>query len=542
MSNYVHRRGSIFWALTLIAVGVLFLYHNFNPALRPWHIIAQWWPVLIIFWGLSKLMDHLHARAHPETVPPPLFSASEVVLLVLILVMGTLVSKLVLRPWQEWPAAFGIDVDEDWGGLFMDAHTYTETVTQEVKAPGSLLVVVRRGNVEVHGSDGNTIEAVVKKQVRAPSEAEARQLADKLKVEIVEQAGRYLLQTNLGDVSTGPRQVRLDLALRVPKQFSLEVTSDRGEVSVDELVGDQTLTARRGEVRVVNVEGLVRVRASRGSVVARGVKGNVEIEGRGRDIEVAGVTGTVVVNGDFSGAIQLRDVAQTLRFTSSRTDLNVQKLTGRLDMEVGWLEADGVDGPFELTTRQKDITLTEFRHSVRIQNTNGDVRLRTSTPPKQPITVSLQKGAIELVMPPNSEFQVQATSNHGDVDSDFAGLTLAREGRVPSISGTQGKGGPAISLSTSYGTIRVAHSAPTTAPRHARPRRGPVHPELPEPPEAPPPPSTQQGTPPEDDVEAFTQANVRHSVRAGDALWRIGETAGWLWARRIAPHVESATR
>jgi LiaI-LiaF-like transmembrane region len=57
MNGYTHRRGSIFWALTLIAVGSLFLYHNFDPSIRPWHLIAKFWPVLIIFWGLSKLID-----------------------------------------------------------------------------------------------------------------------------------------------------------------------------------------------------------------------------------------------------------------------------------------------------------------------------------------------------------------------------------------------------------------------------------------------------------------------------------------------------
>ncbi len=81
MSIYGYRRGSIFWALTLIAVGAIFLYNNFNPAVRPWHVIAKFWPILIIFWGLSKLMDYLHAHAHPETAPPSLFTASEVVLL-----------------------------------------------------------------------------------------------------------------------------------------------------------------------------------------------------------------------------------------------------------------------------------------------------------------------------------------------------------------------------------------------------------------------------------------------------------------------------
>src|SRR5262249_45852802 len=98
MSTYSHRRRSIFWALTLIAVGGLFLYQNFNPVIYPWEVIANFWPILIILWGLSKLIDYVQARAHPGTAPPALFSGSEVILLLLILVLGTLVSRLVLRP------------------------------------------------------------------------------------------------------------------------------------------------------------------------------------------------------------------------------------------------------------------------------------------------------------------------------------------------------------------------------------------------------------------------------------------------------------
>jgi len=129
MSTYGYRRGSIFWALTLIGVGAIFLWENFNPAIHPWQVIAKFWPILIIFWGLSKLIDYIQARAHPETVPPPLFSASEVILLVLILVLGTLVSKVVLRPWQQWPASWGVDMDDEgFSGLFMNSYTYTQTV------------------------------------------------------------------------------------------------------------------------------------------------------------------------------------------------------------------------------------------------------------------------------------------------------------------------------------------------------------------------------------------------------------------------------
>ncbi len=482
MSYYTYRRGSIFWALTLIAVGVIFLYQNFNPTIHPWHIIAKFWPILIIFWGLSKLIDYLQAQAHPETVPPPLFTASEVILLILILAVGTLVSKIVLRPWQQWPSALGVNIDdEDFGNLFLTPYSYTQTLSKVSKGQPHLLVVDRRGDVEVRASDQATsaaLDAVVKKTVRAESEDAARKLSDQVIVDLVNRGGQYVLETNLDSLPSGGHNVRLDYGLRVPRATTTEITAERGDIVLDGLRGDQSLTVRHGDVHATKVEGLIRLHKSGGAAEIREVKGNVEVDGRGGDMEIESVAGTVTVNGEFSGSLQFRDVAQTLRFISSRTTLTVQKLTGRLNMEMGSLDATGVEGPFDISTREKDISLEDFKHAVKIVNTNGDVRLRTSSLPLHSIEVDLKKGRIELELPAGSSFEIQATSRHGEVDSDFSGpdLKVENQGDAPSITGSYGKGGPTIRLSTAYGTIRVARQS-TLPPAPARPqgpRRPPV--------------------------------------------------------------------
>ena len=462
MSAYTYRRGSIFWALTLIAVGGLFLYQNFNPVIHPWQIIAKFWPILIIFWGLSKLIDYIQAQAHPETASPSLFSGSEVILLLLILVLGTLVSRLVLRPWHEWPGAIGVNVDdEDFAGLFLNSYTYTKTVSQVVKPQPHLVLVDRRGDIEVSGEKRSDIEAVVKETIRAENDAEAKKLSDRLKYEIAEEAGHYQLRSNLDSLPNGGRAVRLDFTLHLPTLASTEITAERGDISLQGLQGDQTLTASHGDLRLSQVQGLVRVHKSGGLTEIRDAKGNVELEGRGHDVEISGITGSVTVNGEYPGTVQFRNIAQTLRFTSSRTDLTVQKLKGQLNMEMGSLEASDVEGPFEISTREKDISLTGFKHSVKIANTNGSINLRTEVPPTHPIDVDSKKGEIELTLPPNSSFVIDATSRHGEVESDFSAPTLkiTREGETPSITGSYGKGGPNIRLMTAYGTVHIAREA-----------------------------------------------------------------------------------
>jgi len=478
MSTYSHRRRSIFWALTLIAVGGLFLYQNFNPVIHPWQIIAKFWPILIIFWGLSKLIDYVQARAHPGTAPPALFSGSEVILLLLILVLGTLVSRLVLRPWHEWPGAIGVNVDDDgFAGLFLNSFTYTKTVSQGVKPQPHLVLVNRRGDVEVSGGKRLDVEAVVKETIRAENDTEAKKLSDQLKYEIVERAGQYQLQSNLDSLPNSGRAVRLDITLHLPTAASADITAERGEISLEGLQGDEVLTAQHGDLRATQVEGLVRVHKSGGLTEIRDVKGNVELEGRGHDVEISGVTGTVTVNGEYPGTVQFRNIGQTLRFTSSRTNLTVQKLKGQLNMEMGSLEASDVEGPFEISTREKDISLAGFKHSVKIEDTNGSINLRTAVVPTHPIEVDAKKGEIELALPPNSSFQIQATSNHGDVESDFSApsLKVTKEGDTPSITGSFGKGGPNIRLLTAYGTIRLGREGPV-APAPKAPKAPPAPP------------------------------------------------------------------
>ncbi|HEY6290184.1 MAG TPA: DUF5668 domain-containing protein, partial [Terriglobia bacterium] len=247
MSAYVYRRGSIFWALTLIGVGALFLYQNFNAAIRPWEILAKFWPVVIIFWGFSKLIDHLQARAHPETTPPPLFSASEVILLVLVLIIGTLGSKIVLHQWPAWWES-GIHANgDDWDGIFENSYTYTQNVSTPVEGPSHLVLVDHRGDVEVRSGDQPNLQAAIKEVVHAGSEQEAKKIADRLKFEIVHQGAQYTLQSNLDALPEAGRSVRLDITLSVPPATSTDLTLEHGDLTLDGLKGDQNLTVDHGD-------------------------------------------------------------------------------------------------------------------------------------------------------------------------------------------------------------------------------------------------------------------------------------------------------
>jgi DUF4097 and DUF4098 domain-containing protein YvlB len=264
----------------------------------------------------------------------------------------------------------------------------------------------------------------------------------------------------------------------VPQSTSTDVTVEHGDLTASGLRGDQNLVVEHGDAHVSQVEGLVKLRKSSGSVQVSDVKGSVALEGRGDDVEISDVTGTATVNGEFSGDVEFTNVAQTLHYLSSRTDLTAQQLSGRLTMDSGSLEASAVRGPFDLTTRAKDINLDGFSHSVKISDTDGDVQLRAAAVPTHPIEVQSNKGEIQLSIPQGSGFQIDAVSAHGEVDTDFSGpnLKVNNSGDQPSITGSYGKGGPTIHLQTAYGTIHLSQGEAAVPPRPPAPPHAPVTP------------------------------------------------------------------
>jgi hypothetical protein len=86
------RRGSIGGALVLIAVGVAFLYLNLRPDLDAWSIVRQWWPLILIFWGLGKMLDYFWTRRHPESAGAGI-SGGSVALIVLLILFGVALAR-----------------------------------------------------------------------------------------------------------------------------------------------------------------------------------------------------------------------------------------------------------------------------------------------------------------------------------------------------------------------------------------------------------------------------------------------------------------
>src|SRR5271168_554046 len=99
MTNGTRQRSSILTGLLLIALGFLFLLQRFEPHLGIGHLVRRYWPLLLIVWGIAKLIDHFTTSRTGEG-RPPILSGPEAALLIVI------VAVLVGMSFSDWFPGF----------------------------------------------------------------------------------------------------------------------------------------------------------------------------------------------------------------------------------------------------------------------------------------------------------------------------------------------------------------------------------------------------------------------------------------------------
>ncbi|HZD93542.1 MAG TPA: DUF4097 family beta strand repeat-containing protein [Candidatus Sulfotelmatobacter sp.] len=443
---YQPRPRSIFGPLVLITLGILFLLRTTgvipSGALRSW--FAHYWPVLLIVWGLAKLAEHLWARHRGE--PTPRLGGGSIVFLVFFILFSTGFSKTVDWNWSglhnDWDPDFEF-------GVFSNRYQFTDNFAQPLSEGNQIKILCNQADISVTASDDNQAHAVVHKTLRADSQDAANRIHEATHLKFTQQGNIWLLDLTSGDYEHG----RFDLDLQLPRKMALSLTTRRGNLSVTQRDGSVELSTERGNTSAEQIKGDAVFHLRGGSVNARNVTGSVQVEGSVDDGTVSDVTGALDFNAGYNGNVQLSHIGR-LHFKSVRTDLQLAKLDGEINMGHGDLRASSVSGPVKLNTRSNEVHLEDVSGEVEVENRNGVVELRAKAPLGN-IDINNVHGGIELDLPQSASFRLDAQSNNGNIEvSDFS-VNVDNNHRDASARGTVGKGGPDIRLRSDRGTIQI---------------------------------------------------------------------------------------
>lgn len=447
------RRRSFAGPIILILIGVLFLLKNFGVNL-PWHLLATWWPLLLVLLGVIRLVEYFTAKK--EGTYPPAVGGGTVFLIVLIILIGISITGFYkVRDNVNWGQIRDqVGMDDDLASMFGQSHSYEDQVEQDLPAGASLKVVSDRGSIAVNSWDESKIKVLAHKSVFSSNDNDANSINEKTKP-LVEIANG-VVTVNANTQGAGQKGVVTDLEIYVPKKMAVDIAGHRGDVNVSGRDADLKISASKGDVVLDQINGNVTASLSnKGSLRISTITGNITVDGRFDDVVAMDVNGSVTVNGDVFGELKLSKVSKGVQFHSSRTDLQLARLDGDLDLDSHDFRATNVVGPTNLTVQNKDVSLESVSGPIRIQGDKSDVTVQMAE--KQPLSgveITTNTGDVRLTLPTNANFQVQGNTNNGDVSSDYK-LDLNNQSSRGRISGSVGKGTAKITVNTNVGDINI---------------------------------------------------------------------------------------
>src|SRR5262249_12106347 len=151
----------------------------------------------------------------------------------------------------------------------------------------------------------------------------------------------------------------------------------------------------------------------------------------GGDLEIENIEGPVSINGAFAGNLEFKNLAKPLHFESRNTDFRVERLPGRISMDLAALTGVNLVGPITLTAKSKDIKLAEFTQSLQLDLERGDIELRPHDAALPKIDARCRKeGNIDLALPAQAKFDLTATTDRGEARNEYGSpVNVDTEGR-----------------------------------------------------------------------------------------------------------------
>ncbi len=452
-------RRSFAGPLVLIILGIVFLLGNLRMIswTRLGIIFAHYWPALLIFWGIVKLIEYQQAQR--DGIPVRGIGGGGIFLVIVIVFFGLIATHVARFHWDQIRDNMNID-DSDLNNIFGETFNFDDRLEQAIPpSVTSLRVNNEHGAVRVSDADDNKITVIVRKRVGAENQSDADKY-NKQTSPAITLAGNVMI-LDARTQAAGDHPVQTDLDISIPRKMELHSTSRRGDVSVTGRDGEVEINNQHGDVSVEDVNGNARLNLEKSSAKIEQITGDVHIDGRLNEVSVIDVKGAVQLDGEFGESVKLARISKNVIFKSSRTDLELSRLDGELDLDSDDLHAEQITGPVHLTTRSKQIHLEDVSGDLRVQDANGGIEISMRSLGN--VQIDDRNGDIHLSVPDKAGFHLDARTRDGEIQSDFPELKIDSNDHEAKAAGTIGNGASHIVINNEHDGIEIRRSTKSSA-------------------------------------------------------------------------------
>jgi DUF4097 and DUF4098 domain-containing protein YvlB len=294
--------------------------------------------------------------------------------------------------------------------LMPAAHAAEQAIQREYSVAGgaTLKLDTYRGTIEVGQSDDARIHLRISEQVTNAEAAEAAAIFKRVEIGEKADAGavsvvvRNPAETRVLFVWKEKERVALNYSILVPKTCSVVLSTNQGDINVNDITGSVDAKAAKGTVFLRRIDGDIRAEAEAGDLIVSRCLGSASLRVR-------------------SGNIRVGTIGRHADLWALSGDINVQHAHGGL---VASAEAGNVSIGLE----------KEFPEQVKIKTSGG---------------------GIDVKLDPGARCRIQARSVWGKVHAALPILVRSGGDGERSLDALFNGGGPLLELHADGGQVYI---------------------------------------------------------------------------------------
>ncbi|HWO02748.1 MAG TPA: DUF4097 family beta strand repeat-containing protein [Blastocatellia bacterium] len=261
-------------------------------------------------------------------------------------------------------------------GSAQSACEFHRTLSVTASDPVTLDVQLTEGELQIGYGRNEQVSVAAIAEVPIGAKADRELLATAL---AVEQAGNHLRIRRLSSVGPGEGKIKIVVRIDVPYLTEVHSVVDNGK---------QTITGIMGPVKARTSKGDIKVSYVSKGVLAEAGSGNLDLEVIGERVEARTGNGNISCIRAVQGSSAETEDGDIVLMVVGPSTARVKKGTGRIDLT-------GARGSFTGSTIEGDLHVKAMPHD--------DWRLTSAS------------GNIRVELPPSARFEVDATTNLGEV-------------------------------------------------------------------------------------------------------------------------------
>ena len=300
-------------------------------------------------------------------------------------------------------------------GSAQPAREFHRTIPVTASDPVTLDVQLSEGELQIAYGRDEQVSVAAFTEVPVGAKADQESLTTAL---TVEQDRNHLRIRDLSSTRTAEEKVRIVCRIDVPSWTEVNSMVDHGKQTIIGIMGPVKARTRKGDIKVSYI--------SKG-VLAEAYSGNVDLQVIGEHVEARTDQGNISCVRSVQGATAETENGDIVLMVVGPSMAKIKNGTGRIDLT-------GATGSFTGSTAGGDLHVKGMPHDDwRLNSVSGNIRIE---------------------LPPAAKFEVDATTNFGEVvnDRDDIGST---NGEVRYLHRKVNGGGKLIEMHTDSGRILI---------------------------------------------------------------------------------------